>query len=217
MRKIKILMLFFLIVMLTGCSGNYNLKINEDLTVDEKVDFSIPVTDGAYENTLNLFKENKISQSKYKVTVSDDNIKILYKESYDSIEDYLLNDKIYKTIFNDVDYIKEKRTLRLAVDSKMKLDGKTSNFINNDFNISLLQINIETPFNIINNNADKMVKNKMVWTLNKDTTSKKIDFKIDIDKKSSSYSQILVLLIIGIIVLSSIIFVVFRFIKGRKI
>lgn len=217
MRKIKILMLFFLIVMLTGCSGNYNLKINEDLTVDEKVDFSIPVTDGAYENTLNLFKENKISQSKYKVTVSDDNIKILYKESYDSIEDYLLNDKIYKTIFNDVDYIKEKRTLRLAVDSKMKLDGKTSNFINNDFNISFLQINIETPFNIINNNADKMVKNKMVWTLNKDTTSKKIDFKIDIDKKSSSYSQILVLLIIGIIVLSSIIFVVFRFIKGRKI
>lgn len=217
MKKLKVIIILFLVIMLSGCSGTYKLKINEDLTVDEKVNISIPATDGAYENTLNLFKDNKITKSKYRVTASTDDIKITYNEKYDSIEDYLLNDKLYRVIFSDVDYIKEKEILRLTTESKMKLYKGDSSFIVNDFDISLLQISVETPFNIISNNADNFEPNKMLWTLNKDTTSKKIDFKIDIDKKSSSYAQIIVLVLISTIVVGSIIFVVFRFMKSRKI
>ena len=34
MRKIKYILLIFVILLLTGCSGNYNLKFNKDLSVD---------------------------------------------------------------------------------------------------------------------------------------------------------------------------------------
>ena len=76
-RKFKIIILFLMIVILTGCSGNYNIKINADLSIDENLELSIDNNDDAYEKTLKLFEENNIKKNKYDVNISGDSVSII--------------------------------------------------------------------------------------------------------------------------------------------
>ena len=69
-NKFKFLFLIICIIFLTGCSGNYNLKINEDLSIDEELLLSIENGDGIYNNTIKIFEENDIDEDKYSVVRS---------------------------------------------------------------------------------------------------------------------------------------------------
>ena len=81
MKKLKILIVFIFVVILTGCSGTYNLKINKDFSVEEDLILKINKKDEeTYNKTIKLFKSNKIKKDKYKVTSSNDEVKIKYSE-----------------------------------------------------------------------------------------------------------------------------------------
>ena len=56
MKKIKVIILLFSIILLSGCSGTYNIKINEDLSIEENVNFTIPKDNDSYEKQLNYLK-----------------------------------------------------------------------------------------------------------------------------------------------------------------
>lgn len=217
MRKFKFIAILLFVLLLSGCSGTYNLKINEDLTINESVDLTIDVSDGAYDSTLKIFEDNKIDESKYKIVTSDDEININYNEDYDSIEDYILNSKLYKNFFDTIYYTNDRRKITLSTNGYFKLQNNKSNYIVNDYDVSLIQINIETPYKVVENNAELVNKKIYSWSLNKNTTSKNIDIVLDINNKSNSYVQIIVLSLIGLIVLSSLIFILLRLKKGQKI
>lgn len=217
MRKFKFIAILLFVLLLSGCSGTYNLKINEDLTINESVDLTIDVSDGTYDSTLKLFEDNKIDESKYKIVTSDDEINIKYNEDYDSIEDYILNSKLYKNFFDTIYYTNDRRKITLSTNGYFKLQNNKSNYIVNDYDVSLIQINIETPYKVVENNAELVNKKIYSWSLNKNTTSKNIDIVLDINNKSNSYVQIIVLSLIGLIVLSSLIFILLRLKKGQKI
>ena len=97
MKKTRIILLLILLLLMTGCSGTYNIKINENLSVEENVDLTIPSTNDAFDRTNKLFSDNGIDSKKYDVVASDDNVKISYSEKYDSIEDYLVNRNYIRT------------------------------------------------------------------------------------------------------------------------
>lgn len=216
MKKIKVLILFLGIILLTGCSGTYNLKINEDLTVEENIDFTISSNNDAYNKTLKLFEDNNISKDKYDVVASDKNVKITYNETYDSIEDYIINSNLYKNLFDTINYENNGKKINISTSSVFKLDDSDSEFITEENNISLLQINVETPYKVVESNAENISDNIYSWTLNKDTTNKDIDFKINIRNKANSYISIIVLSLIGIIVIGTITVIVIRIIKRQK-
>ena len=77
-NKIKIVILVLSVVLLTGCSGNYNLKINKDLSVEENLYLTIDNTSDVYKNTLKIFDDNKIDKNNYDVSVSGNNVVIEY-------------------------------------------------------------------------------------------------------------------------------------------
>ena len=216
MKKIKVLILFLGIILLTGCSGTYNLKINEDLTVEENIDFTISSNNDAYNKTLKLFEDNNISKDKYDVVASDKNVKITYNETYDSIEDYIINSKLYKNLFDTINYENNGKEINISTSSVFKLDDSDSEFITEENNISLLQINVETPYKVVESNAENISDNIYSWTLNKDTTNKDIDFKINIRNKANSYISIIVLSLIGVIVVGTITVIIIRIIKRQK-
>ena len=43
-KKLKIFIIGILLILVTGCSGNYNLKINDDMSIDEELYLTIDNT-----------------------------------------------------------------------------------------------------------------------------------------------------------------------------
>lgn len=48
-KKIKYIVISVLLLLVTGCSGNYNVKINEDMSVNEELYLTIENKEGLYQ------------------------------------------------------------------------------------------------------------------------------------------------------------------------
>ncbi len=217
MKKIKVLILLVGIILLCGCSGNYNVNINEDLSVSEELNLKIKQGDKVYENTLKLFDDNDISSKKYKVVASKEEVTINYKEKYNSLEEYLLDSKIYKNLFDTVNYNNNRKKIDISSTAYFLTNNTDSEYIIDDLDISLLQINVKTPYEIFNDNADSKNKETSIWTIKKGMKTKSIKFSLDINKnKSAKYQILMISLIIGIVVFSAA-YLVYTIINRQKI
>lgn len=65
-KKLKIFIIGILLILVTGCSGNYNIKINDDMSIDEELYLTIDSSNNAYTKTLKIFKENNIRKRLWK-------------------------------------------------------------------------------------------------------------------------------------------------------
>ena len=77
MKKIRIVFLILIILLITGCAGTYNLKIDEDLSVKEEL--SVTVADKE-ENHLMLERllSNEVdNKDDYSISNEGDNIKLI--------------------------------------------------------------------------------------------------------------------------------------------
>ena len=121
MKKIKYLFLIILVLLFTGCTGDYNLKINRDLSVEEELKVSIDNVDDSYERTYKLLEQLDISENDYEVVVDMDKVNITYKKKYSSFEDYYLDSNIYKILFKDIELSKDNTGMTLKAESNFKL------------------------------------------------------------------------------------------------
>lgn len=216
MKKIKIVFILVLVLLLCGCSGNYNLNIKDNLSVEEEVDLVIEQEENTYENTLKLFENNKVSPKKYKITASDKDVRIKYKEKYDSIEEYILDSKIYRIMFDEISFSNKDRRINIETNSKLLLKNKGSEYITNDLNISYFRINLKTPYKLVKCNADKKENNTYTWNLYGNTKNKTVSFILDISRNKNSINQIIVIVLIFVIVISSIIYLARTFMRRQK-
>ena len=168
-KKLKIFIIGILLILVTGCSGNYNLKINDDMSVDEELYLTIDSTNNAYTKTLKIFKENNIPEKDYEVVLSDNNVRITYNKKYDSIEEYLLNSKVYHELIDEIQFNKSNDYIDLYVNQKLKLSNDNGIKINvtNLTDLDVLQINIENPFDVNFSNAEIVNDNVYTWTIKK--------------------------------------------------
>lgn len=217
MKKIKILILLLLVVFLTGCSGTYNLTINKDFSVDENLNLLIDNDGDKYSKTLNLFKENNISKNKYKVRVSDKNVEINYNEKYSSLEDYVLNSKVYHQMFDDIKYSYSDGLLDFNTNFKGLLTDSNSETIYNNYNFSMLQINVNSPFIVKSSNADIQNDNLLSWTFDKNTRDKSITFELAPEESRSNVKEIVLLGMLLFITVGAIAVIIIRFKDSHKI
>lgn len=212
MKKYRIIILILIVILLTGCSGSYKVSIKEDLSVKEELKTNIKKENENYDRTLKLFEENKVPEDNYKIVLDDKNIKITYKSEYDSIEDYLLNSRIYKIMYDNVYYNNDKNKKSINTYSPIKLDKTYSTLSVNDMNMSNFMIEINTPLNISKQNADKVSKNKYIWNYNKKTHDKNIKFEIDLSKRADDYKYLIIIssMIILVLIVAVYIFKKFR-------
>ena len=195
-NKIKIVILVLSVVLLTGCSGNYNLKINKDLSVEENLYLTIDNTSDAYKNTLKIFDDNKIDKSNYDVSVSGNNVVIEYNEKFKTIDQYLLNSKIYHQLFDNISYNKTEKYIDLYTSQNLKLKGNS--YIGNTSDLDVLQINVQMPFKMINDNSDISNDDIYTWTIDKNTENKKISMHFTADPQSFPYAQVIVISLVVI-------------------
>ena len=215
-KKLKIFIIGILLILVTGCSGNYNLKINDDMSIDEELYLTIDNTNNTYTKTLKIFKENNIPEKDYEVVLSDNNVRITYNKKYDSMEEYILDSNIYHELIDEIQFNKSNDYIDLYVNQKLKLSN--DNIKSNGTNLvdlDVLQINIENPFSVNYTNAEIVNDNVYTWTIKKGDIEKKIQMQFKPSLNVFPYKQVAVLSTV-IICSLIIIFTIYRRYKKRQ-
>ena len=174
-----------LVILITGCSGNYNLKINEDLSLEEELDITIPNNNDSYQKTLSIFENNEIDKDKFSVTKSENVVKINYKDKFSSIEDYILNSKVYPQLFSNIQYNKKDNIIDLTINENIKLKNNNNNLNGTNLNdLDVIQVNVTNPFKVYDSNAELVNEKVYTWTIKNSDVEKKIQiqFKPTLDQ-----------------------------------
>lgn len=218
-KKLKIFIIGILLILVTGCSGNYNLKINDDMSINEELYLTIDNSNNAYTKTLKIFKENNIPEDDYEVVLSDNNVRITYNKKYDSIEEYLLNSKVYHELIDEIQFNKSNNYIDLYVNQKLKISNDNGIKMNgtNLVDLDVLQINIENPFDVNFSNAEIVNDNVYTWTIKKGDTEKKIQMQFKPSLNIFPYKQVAVLSTVIVCILIIIFTIYGRYKKRQKI
>jgi hypothetical protein len=171
--------------------------------------------DDAYEKTYSLFENAEIDTDKYEILIVDDKVKIKYKEKYSTFGDYYLNSKLYKTLFDDIEYTLDNKGITISAKNSLKLDDQNNQNIINSYDIEKLNINISTPFYINKSNADSIKDNTYTWSLNSNDTYKNIN--LDFSYRQDRLYGIIMLTIIGVASLATIIYIATYLYRNRRI
>ena len=215
-KKIKYIVISVLLLLVTGCSGNYNVKINEDMSVNEELYLTIENKEGLYQKTLKIFNDNNVKEKDYEVVLSDDNLKITYNASYNSIEEYILNSKVYHQLIDNIELNKSNNYVDLYVNEKLKLSN--SNMKQNGTNLTdldVLQVNIENPFEVNFSNAELVTDNVYTWTIKNGDIEKKIQMQFKPSLDIFPYRQVIVLSIVIICFVISGVSIYIRYKKSQ--
>ena len=227
-NKLKMMILFIIIIMTSGCSVEYNLIINEDYSVSEKV-IALENTkkmesltrlkgDSAITYLYNTFKRDgeKINLSS---NVESKNTKVTATTSHSSIEEYM--SKFKSDVFKKVIVQKNNGVVTFTADQTEKLSSDEDySLIYDD-----ITVNIYVPFKVIEHNADSVNGNTYSWTIKKDNNlknikilydegSKKNNVNIKINNKTYNINYVIIV-ISGIIVLLLVITLIV-YIKNKK-
>lgn len=216
MKHIKKIIILLFVIILTGCSGTYNLKFNDDLSIKEELNVEIPSTEENKQKTLDLFKNNKINNKKYSIKSSNNRLKIKYSEEYISIEDYIVNSNLYHLLFDSISY--DKTDKYIEVEAKNALDLKNNSIYKvNNYDISLFQINLESTHKILSSNYDQKEGNIYSWTIDENTKEKEINFKISTDYYKNRIVYLVPLIIIILVIGISFIYLYNRIRKTNRL
>lgn len=188
MKNIKYLFLLLVIVLFTGCSVKYDLNIDKDLSVTEKIDATEKETlvkantgmntDKAVDYLYDIYKRDNVEPSISK-KIKDQSLIATISANYETIDDYV--DNFSSDLFN-VKLSKSGNLYTLTFKQKEKLSSTSSVSPIYD-NVS---INISLPYKVTNTNADKMYRNTYTWNLKKDQELTNLKITFDISKKDNS-------------------------------
>ena len=214
MKKIKVVILLLIVLLVSGCSGVYNLEINKDLTVKEELNLVLDNESSNYDKINDLLNRNKTDDSEYKLVNEGDNLNLSYTRTYDSIEDYLLESPIYKQLFDNITYNTDRKEISLEASNILNLKSNSLNYSNN---VRLIQINVTTPFKILEENSDLSSENTYSWTINNNTQEKDIfiSFSTNSNKLNTGTKIIIATMAVAAIII--LIIIIKRLLESRKI
>ncbi len=216
MKKLKLLLCLFCIILLSGCSGDYNITVNKDLSIKEELNLEIENKEDTYKKTMEIFNTSKIPLEKYHVSIKGEKVEIEYKEEFSSIDDYILNSKIYHQLVDEIKYSKLDNYVDIYIDQDLKLNQNNLN-IGNTLDIDHLQINIKNPYKVITNNSDSSSKNIYTWNITNDMTNKKILMQFEPKSKQSFYSILVTATVLAICISILIYIIVKNYRNANKI
>lgn len=228
MKKIKIFIFLCLVLLLSGCSVEYDLTLNDDLTVSEKVVATEKtkrmeaLTKQKGKQAVNyLYDMFKRNGEDITLTSREDdyNTYATAITSHKDINDYA--SKFSSDVFDNVNVTKDGNIITFSAEQKELLSSDT--------NYSLLYdditVNITIPFEVTSNNADKVNGNTYTWNIKKDSDYKTIEFsykegnkkdEINISVNNETYNiHYGVIIAVGLVIIIGSI-VLFVYIKNKK-
>ena len=158
-------MYFTLTKILSGCSGVYNVTINEDLTVTEDVVLSVEKQEETYDKIVELIKEYDVNEEDFSIEDKDNIVQVKFVKKFMSVEDYIINSKLYPELFGEIKYSNSDRKITINAESVFDLNNEARDNVVNSFNVELLNINFNTPLRVESINAEEENDNTYTWTI----------------------------------------------------
>ena len=214
--KMKKIVIILLLLVVTGCDVNYNVKINEDLTIIEEAyisgndEFYQPFYKTTRINVLKEMLENykdTLIENKYTYELIESyNPSIIVKKEYNDITSYINSSLLFNDYFEKINYTKEGNIV------KIETEGFNPNEEDNPdrFFVRNLDIAITSSYKVVNSNASKIDKktNTYHFVMDENTDDFKIILEIDTSSKFNPNMEIYVMILVGIIlVIASWVFV----------
>lgn len=204
MKKIEIIVILLIVILVSGCSKQYNLIVEND-KITEEFNISFDDTEENMQRyNLDYFPLHANQEAMYVKKIDKKNklLKAHFNYTYKPSE--FVNANSINECFETKEIIVEAEDYYY-----FKLQNLKSCM--SDYNID---INIITKNKVLENNADEVNKNKYTWHIT-DKNKDKFNLEIKIDKKKSekgilgSFSLVLISLIaiIGIIIFLSILII----------
>lgn len=222
--KRKFVFIFLIIILCSGCRAEYNLTINDDLSVEENVlateaeDFfkeyeksSIGRVIGfILEPYLTTLNENNYTTNTY---ITSGRSGATISKKFDSLEEFAKSTIFASQYTDKVDYTKDGNKITLSVKGRFsKADQDQTRFP-----IEEAAISIKLPFKVIDNNADKVDGDVYTWLFDKkDTEEREIKITFDGSKINKSFNYWYIGIIIGIIILLIMLFMVYNKVKSKR-
>lgn len=214
--KIKYLILISLTVILSGCSANYEINIDNDnihesLTINNTdinkfKSINIPID---YEiDDVEIYDKKEENIDYYNIETNNKDAKIYYNFNSDNFNTSML----FKTCYENTVFTKDDYELLITTSDKFSC-------FDNYEELDDITIKITSKYKLINTNADKYDKYNYYWYINKDNKdNKKIILRLDTTTILKSLLEILTSIgLITPIILVSIILITILIIKIVKI
>ena len=214
MKKLKMFLLLIIVFLVCGCSGTYNLKINNDLSVSEELNITLEDESSNYDSINDLFINNNIDEKDYRIVIENNDLNVTYNNKYDSIEDYLLNSFLYKQLFDNISYNTDRKEFSLEASNIFNNNNSTLNFSNR---IKSLQIKVDTPLNVVEENSDSSTDNSYIWNIDNKTKEKDLYLIFSVDNNIFTTGNILVFGAIIIVLIILVYSLIKRLLSSRKI
>ena len=219
----KKIILAIIIILMTGCSVNYNIVIDKDFKIVEKVvieedaDFysnyyhtmPVNVMNGILDNYKDILNEKKYQ---YYVDENNGNPLIVLEKIYDNYEDYVNNTILLNDYFEKINFVRKDDILKIST------EGFNPNDSDNPerFFVKKLDIGITSAYEVNDNNAIKYDKetNTYYYSITSDTEKFNLLMDINTLKRFNPLEEYYaVFVIVIIIVIASWIF---AFVKKKK-
>ena len=193
----KIILMFIFIVLLTGCTAEYNLNINKDFIIDEDIIirdsiFSVKKqnldVDSFVELNVDGYKSDpRYSMYMYERVVDNSYAKVIAKTTYLDFLSYKQNNIVKASLFDTFNIINNGNMYIFAY--KLKPRDEIKIFEEEDLYGSLIdevKINITLPFEVTSNNADKvnLDTGTYTWKYSKNGVLKDINLEFNANKMS---------------------------------
>lgn len=241
----KKLILLIIILFISGCSIQYDMTINENLSVDERVLLTeekskflgvITQSDFFNENDttsniyyfLDSFVDTIATNDDYllyleksdmKLTDNESKMNLQYNMYYNDLYEYQDSEFMYKLL--ESFEVKENKNKEY----ELKMSGVFYNYIdvylkydNISFENDEVYFNINIPFKVLSSNADIQKEGKYTWIINRNNTDRELNITFDskVLIKNVKITRILVI-IFSVIMLGAAVFIYNTVKKSKKI
>lgn len=204
----KIVFLIITLLLVTGCSVNYHLTINENLGIKEEA--SLTGTDEYFANYYKTTKKNVIKDSLelyrdtlkengYNYELIDDNIPyVKVQKEYNNINEYTKNSILFNGYFDEVKYTENGNIKRIETVGFNENNSEDPN----RFYVRKLEISITCPYKVKDHNAKNV--NEKTNTYYYELTSEEdnqILLEFDASRKFNPNEKSVILIIICVLVI----------------
>lgn len=220
----KIVLFFLAIIFISGCKARYQLKINEDLTVEETI---VGLEDESFYNNYYNSKKSRVvdfvmstkidylKSENYKIEKKYEDIMYgaTVSKIFNSLDEYSEKSIAYKQFYNSLIINKDNGIVEISLNEKLPKNSQD----NNRYFVDEGEIELIIPFKVIEHNADKYDKDtkKYTWNVNS-SNDKTIYIKFDSKKKiKTSNYDIIFISGLGLIVILAIYLVVKKYQKSQ--
>ena len=198
----KKLLLFLMILLLTGCSAKVELKLDKDKIIE---------TTKIYNTKVNVYDDNNIKQD-ISLYLAD------FERDYEfyNISEFEENEYVGKNYDITIPLENWGGTSILnpcyevfdfkKTDTNVSLNTSEENICVDFFGVKDVTLTLESDLNLISTNADRIDGNKLIWNINSTNYKNKsisFDYQLTDSNNSASdkyLSYILLIIIIGLVI-----------------